>query len=407
LSSESNFNNYRGLFNLAAIVLVVGNFRLVLENLLHYGILIHKYPLTDYVDLPLLFCSLVGLNAFIIVTLTIEQLSARKKIPNLATAFLQTINSSCCLCGPLGAVLYLKPPAVSGMILAGMACTTWMKLVSYILVNREARIMYRQGKSTYEREISSTLKDHVVEFPNNLTLKNLYYFMVAPTLVYQFNYPRSAKIRWIWLSFKVAQFIFCFLVILFMVIQHIIPSIHSSVSSIREGRVGHALERILKLAIPSMVIWLIGFYTFFHLTLNIVGELLRFGDREFYRDWWNSTTLAEYWRKWNMPVHNWLVRHVYYPYLKYKVSRITGSFVIFLISAVFHEILISVPLRSFNLWFFFGMMVQIPLIIFSERFTVGSLYGNLLFWMSFCILGQPILLLLYYQDYYDMLKQTV
>ena len=31
--------------------------------------------------------------------------------------------------------------------------------------------------------------------------------------------------------------------------------------------------------------WLVMFYMFFHLWMNILGELLRFGDREFYRDW--------------------------------------------------------------------------------------------------------------------------
>jgi hypothetical protein len=27
--------------------------------------------------------------------------------------------------------------------------------------------------------------------------------------------------------------------------------------------------------------------------LNIVAELLRFGDREFYKDWWNAKTVEE------------------------------------------------------------------------------------------------------------------
>ena len=27
--------------------------------------------------------------------------------------------------------------------------------------------------------------------------------------------------------------------------------------------------------------------------LNILAELLRFGDREFYKDWWNAKTVEE------------------------------------------------------------------------------------------------------------------
>jgi len=33
----------------------------------------------------------------------------------------------------------------------------------------------------------------------------------------------------------------------------------------------------------------------FHLHLNVMGELTRFGDREFYKDFWNASTVGEYW----------------------------------------------------------------------------------------------------------------
>jgi diacylglycerol O-acyltransferase-1 len=46
------------------------------------------------------------------------------------------------------------------------------------------------------------------------------------------------------------------------------------------------IERLLKLAIPNHFIWLMFFYWFFHSTLNVIAELLKFGDREFYKDWW-------------------------------------------------------------------------------------------------------------------------
>lgn len=38
--------------------------------------------------------------------------------------------------------------------------------------------------------------------------------------------------------------------------------------------------------VPNILIWLLAFYWFFHSTLNTFAELLRFADREFYRDWW-------------------------------------------------------------------------------------------------------------------------
>lgn len=45
----------------------------------------------------------------------------------------------------------------------------------------------------------------------------------------------------------------------------------------------HIAERVLKLALPSMYAWMVIFYCLFHLWLNILAELLHFGDREFYK----------------------------------------------------------------------------------------------------------------------------
>lgn len=38
--------------------------------------------------------------------------------------------------------------------------------------------------------------------------------------------------------------------------------------------------------VPNHLIWLIFFYWWFHSSLNVIAEVMQFGDREFYRDWW-------------------------------------------------------------------------------------------------------------------------
>ncbi len=42
-------------------------------------------------------------------------------------------------------------------------------------------------------------------------------------------------------------------------------------------------ERVLKLSVPTLYFWLAMFYVMFDLSLNIVAELIGFGDREFYK----------------------------------------------------------------------------------------------------------------------------
>ena len=43
------------------------------------------------------------------------------------------------------------------------------------------------------------LDGSAVQYPENLVLNNLLYFLAAPTLVYQVAYPRSSRfrIRWV------------------------------------------------------------------------------------------------------------------------------------------------------------------------------------------------------------------
>jgi len=51
----------------------------------------------------------------------------------------------------------------------------------------------------------------------------------------------------------------------------------------REMNTLRFMERLLRLAVPNTAVWLAMFYLVFHLWLNILGEVLMFGDRMFYK----------------------------------------------------------------------------------------------------------------------------
>ena len=125
----------------------------------------------------------------------------------------------------------------------------------------------------------------------------------------------------------------------------------------------------------------------------------------FYRDWWNASEVSAYWRLWNMPVHYWLVRHIYFPAVRLGFSKNGATFVVFLFSAILHEVLISVPCRMIRIYSFLAMMGQIPLIFLTkilDRKFPGSSIGNVIFWISFCFVGQPMATLLYTIDYWEI-----
>ena len=64
------------------------------------------------------------------------------------------------------------------------------------------------------------------------------------------------------------------------------------------------------LQLPNHLFWLLGFYLMFHSLMNLVGELIKFGDRKFYEDWWNAQSIKAFWKTWNIPVHRWASRWV-------------------------------------------------------------------------------------------------
>ena len=76
--------------------------------------------------------------------------------------------------------------------------------------------------------------------------------------------------------------------------------------------------------------------------------------------------------------------------------------IVFTLSAILHEVLVSVPFHMIRPWSFLGMMGQIPLVAITkalQKNNPGSSIGNVIFWLSFCIIGQPMAILMYTADY--------
>lgn len=261
----------------------------------------------------------------------------------------------------------------------------------------------RRTNSTLRRQAAAgvvVVRD--VVYPGNLVPSDLAYFLVAPTLTYQLNFPRLRQRRWRLLSRWLLLAVLTAIAMSFMQIQFLLPCMQSSLVPLREMNYLHFMERLLRLAVPNTAVWLAMFYLVFHLWLNILGELLLFGDRMFYKEWWNAATLAEYWKLWNLPVHKWMLRTIFFPLVRRGAPRLASLLFVFFISAVMHELAVGVPLRMLRGWAFWGMMMQVPLITATEllrKRLKADTFGNMVFWASFCVLGQPMCLVLYYHDF--------
>ncbi|XP_048570327.1 diacylglycerol O-acyltransferase 1-1-like [Triticum urartu] len=406
LSSDAIFKqSHAGLFNLCIVVLVAVNGRLIIENLMKYGLLIRAgfwFNSTSLRDWPLLMCCL-SLPAFPLGAFSVEQLAFRNVITDAVATCLHIILTTAEIVYPVLVILMCDSAVVSGFLLMFIACIVWLKLVSFAHTNHDIRQLTISGKKVDNAPSTDDMDS--LQAP---TLGSLVYFMMAPTLCYQPSYPRTENVRKGWLIRQIILYLIFTGIQGFIIEQYINPIVVNSQHPLKGGLL-NAIETVLRLSLPNVYLWLCMFYCFFHLWLNILAEILRFGDREFYKDWWNAKTIDEYWRKWNMPVHKWIVRHIYFPCMRSGISKEVAVFVSFFVSAVLHELVVAVPCRILKFWAFLGIMLQIPLITLTSclknKFR-DTMAGNMIFWFFFCIYGQPMCVLLYYHDVMNRIGKT-
>ncbi|KAM0018215.1 putative diacylglycerol O-acyltransferase [Helianthus debilis subsp. tardiflorus] len=398
LSSDAIFKqSHAGLFNLCIVVLVAVNGRLIIENLMKYGLLINSnfwFSSRSLRDWPLLMCC-VSLLFFPLAAYIVEKLAWKKRISDPVVITLHVIITTTSILYPVFMILMVDSVVLSGVSLMLCACINWLKLTSFVHTSYDMRSLVN---SADKGETESESLD--IELFYDADFKSLVYFLLAPTLCYQIRYPRTAFIRKGWVLRQLIKLIIFTGLMGFIIEQYINPIVQNSQHPLN-GDILYAIERVLKLSVPNLYVWLCMFYCFFHLWLNILAELLRFGDREFYKDWWNAQTIEEYWRLWNMPVHKWIVRHLYFPCLRNGIPKGAAILVAFFMSAVFHELCIAVPCHIFKFWAFIGIMFQVPLVLLTNYLQnkfQNSMVGNIIFWCFFSILGQPMCVLLYYHD---------
>ncbi|CAK7204627.1 hypothetical protein SEUCBS139899_007386 [Sporothrix eucalyptigena] len=432
--------SFLGFRNLMVIVLVAGNLRLMIENIQKYGVLIcircHDFRQHDVLLGLVLFLS-IPIHLFVAFLIELgaaqqaqvwrRRTTDAKKHANVnsggakdstgttsptedearrfttmwhVVAWLHALNISLALAIASYVVYFHIHHPLVGTIVEVHAIVVWLKTASYAFTNRDLRHAYLHP-SRGEREALPALYA-LCPYPQNITMGNLIYFWWAPTLVYQPAYPRTpGPIRWMFVTKRLAEVFGLSVFIWFCSAQYAAPVLQNSLTKIASLDLFAILERLLKLSTISLVIWLAGFFAVFQSFLNAVAEITRFGDRGFYDDWWNSESLGVYWRTWNKPVYHFFRRHVYSPLLGRGWSPTSASLMVFVISALLHELAVGIPTHNIIGVAFFGMLMQLPLIFATMPLEkmhspTGRLLGNSTFWISFTVLGQPFAALMYF-----------
>lgn len=277
------------------------------------------------------------------------------------------------------------------------AVIVFLKCASYALTNRDLRHAYLHPKQA--DPLPELYKS--CPYPQNINFRNLCYFWWAPTLVYQPVYPRTEKIRWGFVFKRLVELAGLSIVIWIASAQYAAPLLRNSLDMMLDLNLTSIAERVMKLSTISVFCWLCGFFALFQSALNALAEIMRFGDREFYGDWWNVSSIRTYWTTWNKPVTNFMRRHIYSPLVGRGVSAPLAQIIVFIFSGILHEMLVGVPTHNIIGVAFIGMVIQIPLIMLTDvvqriPWISGDVAGNMIFWLSFCLVGQPLAALLYF-----------
>lgn len=235
-----------------------------------------------------------------------------------------------------------------------------------------------------------------VTYPQNLTVANFWDFILCPTLCYELEYPRTARIVFSELFYKVAAVFGCVFLLIITSDEFILPVLdESSILLYRPGisRTEQALifaEAVSRLLFPFMVAFLLVFLVIFEYLLGAFAEITRFADRLFFSDWWNSADWLDFSRKWNRPVHLFLQRHVYSA-SRTLMSKPLAITITFLISALAHELVMVCISRKWRGYGAFLMCLQVPFAAIqrSSWFRQRQLLNNVLFWCSM-VLGPSL-----------------
>eukprot|EP01071_Lankesteria_metandrocarpae_P000487 Lankesteria_metandrocarpae@DN1065_c0_g1_i1.p1 len=224
-------------------------------------------------------------------------------------------------------------------------------------------------------------------YPHCLTFRNFIDYLFCPVLVYEPEYPRGSGFRLGYFTHKLFGLFFA-MVFLYMVLTSFLVPI-----TVQSTEVPF-FETYCRLIVPCLIIDFLAFYIIFEAICNLFAEITNFGDREFYEDWWNSVNFDEYSRKWNRPVHEFLLRHVYLESLdKYSLSSSSAAFATFLFSAIMHELILAACLRVMRCFLIGLMMFQLPL-IYIGKYIPSRTIGNVGFWIGISV-GVPLLVTLY------------
>ncbi|XP_073236654.1 sterol O-acyltransferase 1-like [Porites lutea] len=225
------------------------------------------------------------------------------------------------------------------------------------------------------------------------------YFLFCPTLVYRDQYPMTPYIRWNYVVSNAFQTLACIFNTYYVFARFCVPVFRDIGKS--NWSFKHFTLCVFNCMLPGTVVLVLGFFAILHSWLNAFAEMTRFADRMFYKDWWNSNSYADYYRTWNVVVHDWLYAYIYKDLYRIIKNRQVATVSVFILSAIVHEYVLLFAFRFFYpiLLIMFGAFGLSFVFLKPKKHENVSQAWNIFMWITL-IVGNGLLMCMYSMEWF-------
>ncbi|XP_046846025.1 sterol O-acyltransferase 1-like isoform X2 [Xenia sp. Carnegie-2017] len=398
-------SHIRTIYNIFVAILIVFSFNTLVYDYIDHGRFVIDISILTWAfgNVPVVLLTWIAmqvqlLSAYPLFQAWISTRSPSSKVVDFIWLGILIAYVVFLICFPINVIYAHDLPPVSRIIILMEQVRFYMKLHAFV---REVapRVLASSSSdkknSDNEQSEDEDNEDACKEDRNIPGFSQFLYFLFAPTLIYRDSYPQTSKIRWHYVVTNFLQVLGCVFYTYYIFVRFCVPVFRDMGNN--PPNLKKVVLSIFNTMLPGTLVLVLGFFCILHSWLNAFAEMLKFADRMFYKDWWNSTSYANYYRTWNVVVHDWLYAYCFRDFhWMFRRNRNIAMIITFLISALVHEYVLII---SFNFFFpalfvsFFGFGVSFVFLKPRKGKNVSPGW-NIFMWVTL-IFGSGMLMVLY------------
>lgn len=285
----------QSIYNIAVTILLWSGIHLIVEDVSagkppDFSLLFWAFGKQQTV-----FWTWVGVLCLALLALPIVQLVSRTELSAKVWGVPYLMYQGVMWVAPTWLTVHAELPPASGFIVMCETARLSMKVHAYVrekVLHGVPRYeKYRKFIPDWARARGVTEETlnlpHITIEGMGIEMGRYMYFLFAPTLVYRDSYPRvGTYVRWSRVIYHLLNTLGAILYT--FVIFRTLCTPYFAKTAEDPGNLNTFVVSVFQSMIPGMFVLILAFFGVLHSWFNMFSELLTFGDRRFYEDWWNA-----------------------------------------------------------------------------------------------------------------------